>query len=71
MSEDDDWTPPSEAEMKVLTAKRERSDKISKLMGDYLLKVSISKAYPLLLKLKHIVVGVQDAGHLMPPVYVH
>eukprot|EP00092_Neocalanus_flemingeri_P023741 GFUD01025752.1.p1 GENE.GFUD01025752.1~~GFUD01025752.1.p1 ORF type:complete len:254 (+),score=58.43 GFUD01025752.1:52-813(+) len=38
MSEDEEWTPPSEAEMKVLQAKRERSDKISKLMGDYLLK---------------------------------
>jgi len=38
MSEDEEWTPPTEAEMKVLQAKRERSDKISKLMGDYLLK---------------------------------
>ncbi|XP_071797071.1 protein ZNRD2-like [Asterias amurensis] len=36
--EDFDWKPPSEAEMKVLQARRERSDKISKLMGDYLLK---------------------------------
>jgi len=35
---DDDWKPPSEAEMKVLAAKRERNDKISKRMGDYLLK---------------------------------
>ncbi|XP_071507395.1 uncharacterized protein [Diadema antillarum] len=33
-----DWIPPTEAEMKVLQAKKERSDKISKLMGDYLLK---------------------------------
>jgi len=33
-----DWQPPTEAEMKVLQARRERSDKISKLMGDYLLK---------------------------------
>ena len=33
-----DWTPPTEAEMKVIQAKKERSDKISKLMGDYLLK---------------------------------
>ena len=32
------WKPPTEAEMKVLQARRERSDKISKLMGDYLLK---------------------------------
>ena len=36
--DDDDWRPPTEAEQKVLAAKRERSDKISKLMGDYLLK---------------------------------
>jgi len=36
--EDDDWKPPSEAELKVIAAKRERSDKISKRMGDYLLK---------------------------------
>lgn len=35
---EDEWTPPTEAEMKVLAARRERSDKISKLMGDYLLK---------------------------------
>ncbi|XP_069500949.1 protein ZNRD2 [Ambystoma mexicanum] len=32
------WEPPSEAEMKVIQARRERQDKISKLMGDYLLK---------------------------------
>ena len=44
MSEDHDdgadleWVPPSEAEQKVLNARRERSDKISKRMGDYLLK---------------------------------
>ncbi|XP_067877846.1 protein ZNRD2 isoform X2 [Heterodontus francisci] len=30
--------PPSEAEMKVIEARRERQDKITKLMGDYLLK---------------------------------
>ena len=36
--DEDDWTPPTEAELKVLAAKRERSDKISKRMGDYLLK---------------------------------
>ena len=35
---DEDWTPPTEADMKILTAKRERNDKISKLMGQYLLK---------------------------------
>ena len=37
-NDDSEWTPPSEAEMKVLAARRERSDKISKIMGDYLLK---------------------------------
>ena len=35
---EDEWAPPTEAQMKVIQAKRERSDKISKLMGDYLLK---------------------------------
>jgi len=38
MSDEEDWSPPSEAELKVIQARRERSDKISKLMGDYLLK---------------------------------
>ncbi|XP_072887412.1 protein ZNRD2 [Hemitrygon akajei] len=41
MSGDDQefaWTPPTAAEMKVIEARRERQDKISKLMGDYLLK---------------------------------
>ena len=37
-SDDFEWTPPTEAELKVIQAKRERADKISKLMGDYLLK---------------------------------
>ncbi|KAK6180647.1 hypothetical protein SNE40_008656 [Patella caerulea] len=32
------WVPPTEAEMKIIEARRERSNKISKLMGDYLLK---------------------------------
>ncbi|XP_031424848.1 protein ZNRD2 isoform X2 [Clupea harengus] len=36
--DDFEWEPPSEAEMKVLEAQRERQDKISKLMGSYLLK---------------------------------
>ncbi|XP_068187530.1 protein ZNRD2 [Antennarius striatus] len=36
--EDFEWEPPTEAEMKVIQAHRERQDKISKLMGDYLLK---------------------------------
>lgn len=34
----DDWQPPTEAEMKLIEARRERSDKISKLMSTYLLK---------------------------------
>ena len=34
----DGWTPPSEAEMKILSARRERQNKISALMGQYLLK---------------------------------
>jgi len=37
-AQDDDWEPLSEAEMKLLQARRERSDQISKRMGDYLLK---------------------------------
>lgn len=36
--EDYEWEPPTESEMKVIQARRERQDKISKLMGDYLLK---------------------------------
>ena len=36
--EDSEWAPPSEAELKVINARRERSDKISKLMSEYLLK---------------------------------
>ncbi|CAG5872310.1 unnamed protein product [Menidia menidia] len=36
--EDYEWEPPTEAEMKVIQARRDRQDKISKLMGDYLLK---------------------------------
>lgn len=36
--EDFEWEPPTEAEMKVIQARRERQDKISKLMGEYLLK---------------------------------
>lgn len=39
-SVDDDysWSPPSEAELKVIEARRERNNKISSLMGQYLLK---------------------------------
>jgi uncharacterized Zn finger protein (UPF0148 family) len=33
-----DWKPLTEAEMKVLQARRERQDKISKIMGEYLLR---------------------------------
>ncbi|XP_049598912.1 protein ZNRD2 [Syngnathus scovelli] len=36
--EDLEWEPPTEAEMKVIQARRERQDQISKVMGDYLLK---------------------------------
>lgn len=32
------WEPPTEAETKVLQARRERQDRISRLMGDYLLR---------------------------------
>ena len=35
---DDEWCPPTEAESKVFQARRERQDKISKLLGEYLLK---------------------------------
>uniref|UniRef100_A0A8C5Q7N8 Zinc ribbon domain containing 2 n=1 Tax=Leptobrachium leishanense TaxID=445787 RepID=A0A8C5Q7N8_9ANUR len=36
--DDDPWSPPSESELKILRARRERQDRISRLMGDYLLK---------------------------------
>ncbi|KAK7459691.1 hypothetical protein BaRGS_00038963 [Batillaria attramentaria] len=36
--EDFEWEPPSEAQMKLVQARRERSDRVAKLMGDYLLK---------------------------------
>ncbi|CAN7999610.1 unnamed protein product [Ixodes hexagonus] len=36
--DDGNWRPPTEAELKVLEARRERMDKISMIMGDYLLK---------------------------------
>lgn len=36
--QDFEWEPPTEAEMKVIQARRERQDMISKLMGGYLLK---------------------------------
>ena len=39
---DYEWKPPTDAERKVALAKRERSDKISKLMADYLLKGKLS-----------------------------
>jgi len=41
MDEDDfndEWKPPTDAELKVINARRERSDKISKKMGEYMLK---------------------------------
>ncbi|CBY35586.1 unnamed protein product [Oikopleura dioica] len=33
-----DWTPPSAAEMEVMKQKRNRSDRVSSLMGQYMLK---------------------------------
>ena len=33
-----DWKPPNESEMKVLAARRERNDQISRLMASYMLK---------------------------------
>ncbi|KAG8437820.1 hypothetical protein GDO86_008502 [Hymenochirus boettgeri] len=36
--EDESWCPPSESDMKILRARQERQDRISRLMGDYLLK---------------------------------
>ncbi|XP_075427300.1 protein ZNRD2 [Ascaphus truei] len=36
--DDEPWSPPSESDMKILRARRERQDRISRLMGDYLLK---------------------------------
>ncbi|GFN85672.1 sjoegren syndrome/scleroderma autoantigen 1 [Plakobranchus ocellatus] len=35
---DDDWKPPTEEEIKLIEARRARSDQISKLMSGYLLK---------------------------------
>ena len=32
------WVPPTDAELKVIAARRERQDKVSKLLGEYLLK---------------------------------
>lgn len=32
------WKPPTESEMKIIQARRDRSDRISKVMGTYLLK---------------------------------
>lgn len=36
--DDDTWSPPSESELKILRVRREHQDRISRLMGDYLLK---------------------------------
>ncbi|XP_077312999.1 protein ZNRD2 isoform X1 [Lithobates pipiens] len=36
--DDDNWSPPSEPDMKIVRARQERQDKVSRLMGDYLLK---------------------------------
>lgn len=35
---EEEWVPPTEAEMKIINARRERQDKISKIMGQYLLQ---------------------------------
>lgn len=35
---DDEWQPPTDAELKLIQARRERSDQISKRMAEYLLK---------------------------------
>ncbi|XP_054997694.1 protein ZNRD2 isoform X1 [Sorex araneus] len=37
-ADDSSWHTPTEAETKVLQARRERQDRISRLMGDYLLR---------------------------------
>ncbi|XP_066466444.1 protein ZNRD2 [Tiliqua scincoides] len=37
-SDEASWAPPTEAELKVLQARRERQDRISRLMGDHLLQ---------------------------------
>ncbi|XP_056383444.1 protein ZNRD2 isoform X2 [Hyla sarda] len=38
LHDDDTWSPPSESDLKIIRAQRERQDKISRMMGDYLLK---------------------------------
>ena len=38
-----DWRPPNEAEMKVLEARRERNNQISRLMANYMLKGRLVK----------------------------
>jgi len=35
---DGDWKPPTEEEMREIEKRRNRSNKISKIMGEYLLK---------------------------------
>lgn len=35
---DGEWCPPSSSQQKMLAARKERQDKISKAIGDYLLK---------------------------------
>ena len=36
--DDDDWTPPSAEQMREIELRREKSNKISQLMGQYMLK---------------------------------
>ncbi|MPC22859.1 Sjoegren syndrome/scleroderma autoantigen 1 [Portunus trituberculatus] len=38
VEDDFSWQPPSESELKVIEARRERNNKISSIMGQYLLK---------------------------------
>lgn len=38
LEDDYNWQPPSESELKVIEARRERNNKISSIMGQYLLK---------------------------------
>ena len=35
---DDEWKPPTEEEMREMEKRRARSNKVSKLMGEYMLK---------------------------------
>ena len=64
---DNDWRPPTEAEKKVLMAKRERSDKISKRMAEYLLKgmTYLTRRYSINYILCHLVLLITLFANLM------